>query len=194
MKNTKNTSISSNEKEMANTFKHYQWIKGEKLGQSVYEMGESFSDGERTYVKLSDGSTLNADLFDEFLSFIYEGEPVQLQPLNDVVETPLNRVEPIRNPVEYRMPEEQILPAPSPIEAILSTSKKKKTTMDVKIVADIPPVELMKVLSETHENGEEEIKRYLERNAIDANEVLRQVASQIWLGMHTKKRNNRTEE
>ena len=173
---------------MTNTVKHYQWIKGEKLGQNVYDTGESFSDGERTYIKLSDGSTLNMDLFEEYLSFIYEGEPVQLQSLNDTPSVPLR----VNKPVEYKMSEEIIvpaLPAIHPIEAILQTSKKKKVAMEVKIVAEIPPAELMKVLSETHENGEEEIKKYLECNAIDSSEVLRQVAAQIWLSIHTNKRN-----
>jgi uncharacterized protein YeeX (DUF496 family) len=75
----------------------------------------------------------------------------------------------------------------SAIAKLLNDSKKTKTTLKLTIIADIPPTELMKVLSESYDDGEKQVLDYLSAN-VDVSDVKNQIAKQIWEQVFTKKK------
>jgi len=67
----------------------------------------------------------------------------------------------------------------SPIEKLLQDSLKKSLSLQVSIKVDIPPTELLKVLSDSYDDGYEQVINFLAKNLIEAN-IGKQVAEEIW--------------
>ena len=162
--------------------KYYQWIKGDNAGKVVTWTGETYNDEvlETNYILFTDGSRANTEIVGDFLLEV-DSEKVEDLILQDelkpvVQQKNINR-EVIKEAVKEIVREEIKM---SPIHQVLSDSKKTKTTVSVSIVVDIPPPNLMSILTETYPGGEDEVLRYIS-NSINIESVREQIAKQIWL-------------
>jgi hypothetical protein len=176
--------------------KHYKWIKGEKTGSISKTDGNVITDGDISYLEFIDGSVINLELIGEYIQFVGEfPEPKKEEPrvelLVDTPSIPLTLADSPNN--NYVYPDAAKI-TESPISLLLSSSKKKKVTIDVSIVVQCPPYELMKVLADSHDDGEIEVKKFLEQNAIDPSDVMKQVADQIWLAAYKPAKTNKRNE
>ena len=166
--------------------KFYQWTKGEKVGSAVKWEGDQFVEDNIEYMVFKDGSILNKRLLGEFLIEIPSEEEAVM--MHDLAPQPLQRIsqKPKPAPVE-------IQPTVSPLEKLLSDSKKNTERISITIDVDMPSIDLMKVLSDSYENGEELIIKYLS-SSIDADIIRKKVAEQIKDKVFTKKLRNKKNE
>lgn len=135
--------------------KTYQWTKGDRVGSVVKSIGESFIEDNIEYIVFSDGSMVNSSLMGEFLIEIPSEKEAML--MQDLAPQPLKRVE-----------KRAADPAPStqsieltPISRLLLDCKKIPTEFDVKITIQLPSLDLIKVLSDSYESGEEQVLDFL---------------------------------
>jgi hypothetical protein len=101
------------------------------------------------------------------------------------VETP--EVESIKAKVEENV---------SPIFKLLTDSKKSPSTITIELTVEVPGTELMKVLSDSYPDGEEQVLQYLAEN-VDATNIKQEIAKQIWqqsFNNKKKQRNGRKEQ
>jgi len=185
--NTETTCTLSDKNEIM--LKHYKWIKGEKAGNVSKTNGNVITDGDVSYLEFVDGSVINLELIGEYIQYVGEfpeakKEEPKVELLIDTPGIPLEQTD-SAGPAKKEE---------SPISLLLSTSKKKKVTIDVSIVVQCPPYELMKVLADSHDDGEAEVKRFLEWNAIDPSDVMKQVADQIWLAAYKPSKKQKQDE
>ena len=175
--------------------KHYKWIKGEKTGTVSKTDGNVITDDNISYLEFTDGSVINLELIGEYIQYVGEfPEPKKEEPKVELlVDTPSIPLTLADGPNNFNYPDVAKIEE-SPISLLLSSSKKKKVTIDVSIVVQCPPYELMKVLADSHDDGEIEVKKYLERNAIDPSDVMKQVADQIWLAAYKPAKTNKRNE
>ena len=85
-------------------------------------------------------------------------------------------------PQESNPPLQRVAAAEPPLSLIaklLTDSKKNKVTISMELTVEVPGTDLMKVLSESYEDGEEQILQYLADN-IDTANIKKDVAMQIW--------------
>ncbi len=85
-------------------------------------------------------------------------------------------------PRESNPPLQRVAVAEPPLSLIaklLTDSKKNKVTISMELTVEVPGTDLMKVLSESYEDGEEQILQYLSDN-IDTANIKKDVAMQIW--------------
>ena len=80
----------------------------------------------------------------------------------------------------------------SPIAKLLKDSKKTKSSIGISIVVDIPPIDLMKVLSDSYDDGEKQVLDYLSAS-LNVEDIKRQIAHQIWVNSFKKKKTTRNE-
>jgi hypothetical protein len=174
--------LNSENQEKEKTMKYYQWIKGDNAGKVVTWTGETYNDEvlETNYIVFNDGSRANTEIIGDFLLEVKseKDEDLILQDeLKPVVQQKNINKEVIKEAVKEIVREEIKM---SPIHQVLSDSKKTKTTVSVSIVVDIPPPNLMSILTETYPGGEDEVLRYIS-NSINIESVREQIAKQIWL-------------
>lgn len=166
--------------------KIYQWIKGDDAGKVVKWDGDIDEvDGVGNFLMFTDGSRANETLLGDFFmeiadenDLILMPEPKGLPPENN---PPMQRV--LAQPVTTRVTIENPV---SPMHRLLSESKKKKTTVNVAILADMPPVELMKILADSYDDGEKQVLEYIE-STIDIKDIKAQISKQIWLSAFEQK-------
>ena len=179
--------------------KLYQWVKGDRIGDIVEWEGDIVNDDGLNFLIFKDGSRGNESLMgDYFLEIPSREETFIDMNMAAPVPNPLPRES---NPPLTRVPDGFPQPgnfeaAPQPVSAIaklLNDSKKTKTTLKLTIIADIPPTELMKVLSESYDDGEKQVLDYLSAN-VDVSDVKNQIAKQIWEQVFTKKKPVRRNE
>jgi hypothetical protein len=153
----------------------YQWTKGDKLGNVVKSIGETFVEDNIEYLVFNDGSMINTALLGEFLIEIpSESEAMLMQ---DIAPEPMKRTERPKQqaPVQVNVVQQVEL---SPLERLLLDSKKTKETFSIELDVDLPSVELMKVLAASYDDGEEQVLRFLAAS-IKFEEVKDTLASQI---------------
>lgn len=160
-----------------NMVKTYQWTKGEKMGNVVKTIGEKFIEDNIEYLVFNDGSMINTSLMNEYLIEIpSESEAMMMQ---DLAPTPLQRVEKKKHAPE---------PAPqahyvqqvklSPLENLLLDSKKTKETFTIDLEIELPSIELMKVLADSYDSGEDQILKFL-ASSIKFEYIKEKIAGQI---------------
>jgi len=167
------------------TTKTYQWLKGDRVGQRVKWLGDIAQDNGLNFLIFTDGSRGNEELIGEYF----------IEVLDDAgFEEPVTKVQ-----SESRLPQETNPPlkraempavsanAVTPISSLLNSSKKSKTSVSIGVVVDMPSVDLMRVLSDSYENGEEQVKEYL-ANSINLEDVRQQIATQLWIQAFSKKK------
>jgi hypothetical protein len=180
------------------TSKTFQWLKGDRTGEFVKWEGEIQGDGDMNFLIFSDGSRGNEALLgDYFIEVASESEGFidaemmkpqsSYQPLPPEHNPPLQRTV-VPAPVEHFEPKNR---APeNPISRLLLDSKKVSTKIKLDIEVDIPPAELMKVLSDSYDNGEEHVLEFL---ATTISDIRIEVAKQIWTDIKKKQKTNKNE-
>lgn len=155
--------------------KTYQWTKGDKLGNVVKSIGETFIEDNIEFLVFSDGSMINTALIGEYLIEIPSEAEAML--MTDIAPEPMQRVE-----------KKKVAPTPqvnyvqqvelSPLEKLLLDSKKTKETFTIDLEIDLPSIELMKVLADSYDNGEDQILKFL-ASSIKFEDIKEKIASQI---------------
>jgi hypothetical protein len=183
----KNTKISLSSKDTIytqtstmTTTKTYQWLKGDRIGQRVKWLGDIAQDNGLNFLVFTDGSRGNEDLIGDYFVEILDDAGF-VEPTVKEVE---NVLPPEVNPPLRRV---ETVPTTSPISALLNNSKKTKSSVSIGVVIDMPSIDLMRILSDSYENGEEHVKDYL-ANSINMEEVRQQIATQIWIQAFSKKK------
>lgn len=165
------------------TTKTYQWLKGDRIGQRVKWLGDIAQDNGLNFLVFTDGSRGNEDLIGDYF--------VEILDDSGFIEPTLKEVEkvlpPEINPPLRRVERAETVPTTSPISALLNNSKKTKSSVSIGVVIDMPSIDLMRILSDSYENGEDHVKDYL-ANSINMEEVRQQIATQIWIQAFSKKK------
>ncbi len=177
------------------SIKTFQWIKGEKAGSFAKWAGDIKDEGGINFLIFEDGTRVNEELLNDYIMEVpSENEPFYVtdsmerqyendrQVMNSQVLANNVHVETIPNPGNFQSNQ----PAESPIAKLLKDSKKTKSSIGISIVVDIPPVDLMKVLSDSYEDGEKQVLDYLSAS-LNVEDIKRQIAHQIWVNSFKKK-------
>jgi len=164
---------------MSDTIRTFQWLKGDKAGEFVKWNGEILNDGGMNFLLFEDGSRGNEELMgDYFMEVASEA--------HGFIDSEMMKPQPNGLPQENNPPLQRVSPpAPtaiqlSPIAKLLKDSKKNKSTIEIEIVVDIPPADLMRILAESYDDGEKQVLEYLASN-VDAEDLRNQIAKQVWL-------------
>ena len=160
--------------------KTFQWIKGDDAGKVVKWDGTIEEvPGVGNFLVFADKSRANESLLNDFiLEIANENDLILLpepKPLPAEKNLPMQRVQLESAPVA-----QQIEKSASPMHRLLSESKKTKTTVTISLVADMPPTDLMRVLADSYEDGEQQILEFIS-STLNVEELKKQVAKQIWL-------------
>lgn len=207
-----NTETSSNydeiytkTKTMTDTsLKTFQWIKGEKAGSFVKWGGDIKDEDGMNFLLFEDGTRANEELLGDYIMEVpNENEPFYVtdsmeekyekdrQAMNNLDTTA--RPYPVQQENFHTPGNLQVVQQPeSPIAKLLKDSKKTKSSIGINIVVDIPPVDLMKVLSDSYEDGEKQVLDYLS-GSLNVEDIKRQIAHQIWVNSFKKKKTTRNE-
>lgn len=205
-----NTETSSNydeiytkTKTMTDTsLKTFQWIKGEKAGSFVKWGGDIKDEDGMNFLLFEDGTRANEELLGDYIMEVpSENEPFYMtdlmeqrqyekdrQAMNGQVLPNNVHVESLPHPGNFQGHQQ----VESPIAKLLKDSKKTKSSIGINIVVDIPPVDLMKVLSDSYEDGEKQVLDYLSAS-LNIEDIKRQIAHQIWVNSFKKKKTTRNE-
>jgi len=178
--------------------KTYQWLKGDRAAEFVKWDGEIVNDDGVNYMIFQDGSRANEELINDFFIEVpNENEPFFIKefatPQPNYIHPSFPDLGVENNPPLERVVNEA--PSPSwfsPVEKLLTDSKKNKTTVNAAIVIDIPPVDLMRILSDSYENGEKLVLDYL-ASTINTDDIRKQIAHQIWVQSSSKKKKIKNE-
>lgn len=171
---------------MAET-KTYQWIKGERAGDVVNHDAETYlEDSGNKYLIFTDGSQCNVDLLGDFIIEIASGEAedlVFIEPAKavQVIETPV-----IEKPAvltESAVNISQIIQTVtshktmSPLESLLSVSKKSKEEININLSIEMPNIELLRVISSTIDDGENQVFDFLKNSWTESqmNDIKKQI-------------------
>jgi hypothetical protein len=181
------------------SLKTFQWIKGEKAGSFVKWGGDIKDEDGMNFLLFEDGTRANEELLGDYIIEVpSENEPfyvtdsMERQYENDrqVMNTQVlpNNVhaESFPNPGNFQGHQQ----VERPIAKLLKDSKKTKSSIGINIVVDIPPVDLMKVLSDSYEDGEKQVLDYLS-GSLNLEDIKRQIAHQIWVNSFKKKKTTR---
>jgi len=180
--------------------KTFQWLKGDKASEFVKWDGEIVNDDGINYMVFLDGSRANEELINNFFIEVpSENEPFFIKEFASAqpgqqTHHPFSSLGVERNPPLQRV---EHIPTGSPewvspVGKLLTDSKKTKSTVNVAIVVDIPPVDLMKVLSDSYDDGEKQVLEYL-AGTISTEDIRRQIAHQIWVQAFSKKKKTKNE-
>jgi hypothetical protein len=157
--------------------KTYQWTKGDKMGNVVKTIGEKFIEDNIEYLVFNDGSMINTSIMNEYLIEIPSESEAML--LSDIAPAPMQRVEkkkptPAPAPQVHQVQEADL----SPLEKLLLDSKKTKEVFTIDLEIDLPSIELMKVLADSYNDGEEQILKFL-ASSIKFEDIKEKIAGQI---------------
>ena len=183
--------------------KTFQWIKGEKAGSFVKWGGDIKDEDGMNFLLFDDGTRANEELLGDYIMEVpsendpfYVTESMEVQYEKDrqamagqLIDTTVRlQQEAITAPGNLQVVQQ----TESPIAKLLKDSKKTKSSIAINIVVDIPPVDLMKVLSDSYEDGEKQVLEYLS-NSLNVEDIKRQIAHQIWVNSFKKKKTTRNE-
>ena len=135
--------------------KTYQWTKGERLGQIVKTIGETFKEDNIEYLVFNDGSMINTSLMGEYLIEIPSESEAML--MSDIAPQPMQRVE-AKKPIQANVVKVDSL---SPIQRLLTDCKKIPTEYTFTVQLPMPSLDLIRVLADTYENGNEQVLEFL---------------------------------
>jgi hypothetical protein len=178
--------------------KTFQWLKGERAGEFVKWDGTIKEDGPLNFLIFTDGSRGNEDLLNDFFIEVpSENEPFYIT--EKMERQYAQDVQTLNNHLHnsHELKQQDPFPIPGNFEAnskpdsaigkLLKDSKKTKSSIGISIVVDIPPVDLMKVLSDSYEDGEKQVLDYLS-SSLNTEDIKRQIAHQIWVNSFSKKK------
>jgi len=196
------------------SIRYFQWVKGEVPGKVVEWAGKMeviegkpsmvFTDGSYSYEELLNDYILEVASPNEWdlilipepakaatsppTSLSYGGNPeadvIVAAPPPGWKPTPRKEA-----PAQERTEPERV----SPIFKLLSDSKKSKMKIQIELEVEVPGTDLMKVLSESYEDGEEQVLSYIAQN-IEAGDIRHQVSKQIWQQAFKANKKRKTNE
>ena len=167
--------------------KIYQWTKGEKQGSVVKTEGDTFVEDNIEYLVFKDGSMINASLISEYLLELPTEQDAAFM-LQDLAPQPLQRkLADVPQPSPPAPTPSHSSSASSPVESLLSGSKRTREKFSVLVEVELPPAELMKVIADSYEDGEEKVLQYLS-SVIPIEDVRALIAEQIKKSVFEKKR------
>jgi len=149
------------------SLKTYQWIKGEKAGDVVKSDGAIINDEGVDFIIFTDGSRCNSNLLGDYIIEVLNDNPENLFMLNDLSPEPLRKItsnEIPQAPPTPAKPTQTIAPVVSPLEALLTTSKKTEKTVKVSLKINVPPFDLIKVLAASFDDGQDQVLSYLQNS------------------------------
>jgi hypothetical protein len=160
--------------------KTYQWTKGEKQGSVVKSSGETFFEENIEYMVFLDGGMINTALINEYLIEIpNETEGILM---NDLAPTPLRRVEKKKESSMQEIAASSSAQKQkvelSPIERLLLDCKKAPMSFSFTIKVDMPSLDLVKILADSYEDGEEQILKFLS-SSINLEEVKEKLSAEM---------------
>jgi len=187
------------------SIKTYQWIKGEKAGDVVKSNGDTILEGNIEFLIFTNGSRCNTSLLGDMLIEVASDNPDDLMMMaNEMEPQPVVAAPPKPAPapkVAAAKKEEPVLvlKETSPVVSLLSSSKKTKEKVTIAVEMELPPAELLKVVSASFEDGEKQIFDYLVNGlSPDQNEAIRkQIAETIMatvFGKETKTTKRKNEK
>lgn len=158
--------------------KWFQWIKGDNVGKTVEWTGESIYDEhlDISFLMFKDGSRVNEELVGEWIievAYPGQGNPVSGQSV-------IKKETRVKPAPATDTPTEEDFKSSSPIYQILKDSKKTKVTINISLLVETPPANLMSVLAETYQDGENQVLDYISKS-INIDDLKGQIARQIWL-------------
>lgn len=166
--------------------KVYQWIKGDNAGKVVKWDGTIEEvDGLGNFLIFTDGTRGNETLLNDFFVELASEDDLVLYDESKMTTVPAPKQQPPAVPVHAISTPVQAL-VKSPIHQLLAESKKTKTTVSLGLVADMPPVELMRVLSDSYDDGEKQVLDFI-ATTLDIEDIKKQIAKQIWLSAFSSK-------
>jgi len=190
------------------SIKTYQWIKGEKAGDVVKSTGDTILEGNIEFLIFTNGSRCNTSLLGDMLIEVASDNPDDLmmmtnemEPQPVMVAPPKPKPAPVQKdvPVKKEEPTVALKEVTSPVVSLLSSSKKTKEKVTIAVEMELPPAELLKVVSASFEDGEKQIFDYLVNGlSPDQNEAIRkQIAETIMatvFGKETKTTKRKNEK
>jgi hypothetical protein len=168
------------------SLKTYQWIKGEKAGDVVKSDGTIVDDGGIDFITFTDGSRCNNDLIGDYIIEVLDDSPENLFMLNDIAPEPLRVVQTndlphTQQPDSSAQVIQPTAPTVSPLEALLTNSKKTEKTVGVSLKINVPPFDLIKVLAASFDDGQDQVLSYLQNSITPemVEELKRQIAIEL---------------
>jgi hypothetical protein len=164
--------------------KWFQWIKGDNTGKTVEWVGESIYDDylDMKFLLFKDGSRVNDQLIGEWVIEVVQpiSNPTQPPKIATTPQAPIKKTTPDiqYNPQETEKP--KVLD--SPIHQILKDSKKTRMSINISLLVESPPPNLMSVLAETYPDGETQVLDYIAQT-INIEDLRQQISQQIWLAV-----------
>lgn len=164
--------------------KWFQWIKGDNAGKTVEWVGESIYDNylDMNFLVFKDGSRVNDQLIGEWV--IEVGQPISnpTQPPITVTIPKAHIKETTPDIQKNPKGTEQPKVLDSPIHQILKDSKKTRMSINISLLVESPPPNLMSVLAETYPDGETQVLDYIAQT-INIDDLRQQISQQIWLAV-----------
>lgn len=169
-----------NNTEVANEVKYFQWTKGEYIGEIESWTGETMNDDEMSFFVFESGRQANIELLnDVFVSIASPNEPM--------IEAGMMMSTPVRKPKPSVPSMKNMTPPPpkketNPIFALLEKSIKANAAEELTLNIQLPPKDLIKVISSSFEDGEETVLNYL-ISQISVEEIQNQIKEQLRLSL-----------
>jgi hypothetical protein len=168
-----------NNTEVANEVKYFQWTKGEYIGDIESWSGEMINDDNMSFFVFESGREANAELLnDVFVKIASPNEPM--------IEASMMMSNVVRKPkLETAL---KTIPPPAakkesnPIFALLEKSIKANTAENLILNIQLPPKDLIKVISSSFDDGEETVLNYL-ISQISIEEIQNQIKEQLRLSL-----------
>lgn len=182
--------------------KTFQWLKGERAGDFVKWDGTITQEGELNFLVFEDGSRGNENLLNDFFIEVpsehepfYITEKMEKKYMQDLqaMNGHLHNSHELKQQDQFPTPGnfQSNTQPDNPIAKLLKDSKKTKSSIEISIVVDIPPVDLMKVLSDSYDDGEKRVLDYLS-SSLSSEDIKKQIAHQIWVNSFAKKKTKST--
>jgi len=163
--------------ETASKQKTFQWIKGDYEGK-ISTVVDTFIEDNIEFLVFEDGSQCNSALIGEYIINIPEGESPRIPVVTNQELHQKRQAEPVLK--EYK--EAAVDKLTHPVHDLLKISKKKKTKLEISIDIDMPSDELIRIINDSYENGDDIIGEYLV-SAINQQIIMSQIENLVKLNI-----------
>lgn len=175
-----------NNTEVANEVKYFQWTKGDYLGDIESWTGEMTNDDEMSFFVFESGRSANAELINDFfVSIVSPNEPMIEADMmvGTVIKKPrVKHAAPVAKSIAPPPKREEV----NPIFALLEKSIKSDTAEELTLNIQLPPKDLIKVISSSFDDGEETVLNYL-ISQISVEEIQNQIKEQLRISLFLPK-------